>query len=218
MLVSELKRGEWPNALLSQSTLWGRDIAKLQAIDLDAFIRSYSGTQHYYQAIREVEALIDQGWYATLEKKLEAPSIIFYDPQPRQRITVDELTTWLSATTPVRRRAILFALETGMPIQEIINLTWKKLATLTSLSGYARRIAESNLRHIKLDYVFWENMQDTIAAPLFGLGETMHEVSQGLGYTALRRLYRECLPFDQRGDLEAFMGDFNRMLNEEISK
>lgn len=216
MLVSELNQG-WPNALLSQSPIWNRRIDRLQPIDLDAFIRSYYGTPQYHQAIREVSALIDQSWNATLQRKVEAAKIIFYDPIPRQRITVDELKEWLSSTSVMRRKAILFGLETRLPIQDVVSLTWKRLYA-TPFSAYARAITDSCVRHLRLDYVFWENTNDIIAAPLFNLADTALEVSQGLGYSALQRLYRECLPFDQKDDLNVFMGAFNETFNEEISK
>ncbi len=132
----------------------------------------------------------------------------------RSALRLMNLITGEPATTPCvvgpfflhSKQGCPFRYSTWFDLEEVRNPYEPVRSTLDALPS-------SNLRHIKLDYVFWENMQDTIAAPLFGLGQTMHEVSQGLGYTALRRLYRECLPFDQRGDLEAFMGDFNRMLN-----
>ena len=79
-------------------------------------------------------------------------------------------------------------------------------------------LAATGARHFKLEYVFWETLPNDVVAPLFGLGENVMKVSQGMGYKALQRLYRETLPFDQTDDLDRFMADFNENLNQSISK
>lgn len=208
MLVKELK-GEWPHHLIEQTPIWNRDVERLQPLDLTVFIRSHWGTPQYYEAIRQVESLIDVCWHATIVKELpQSPAITFCDPVPRQRITVDELCAWLSEVSLVRRRAVLFALETGMPVQEIIGLTWKKLHRTQGISDYGRAVAALGTRHFRIDYVFWEPLPNLAAAPLFGLADSIMEVSQGMGLDALARLYREALPFDTRADGEAFIADF----------
>lgn len=219
MLVREL-RGSWECSLLSQSHLWGRHVEKLTAVDLEVFLRGHWGTLRYTEAVRQVNALIDQAWHATVRKEITVvPAITSYDPVTRQRITVDELCSWLNEVSLVRRRAVLFGLETRMPIQEIIGLTWKTLRKMhVTLPNYAVTLAAAGPRHFKIDYVFWETLPNNAVAPLFGLGENVLKVSQGMGYEALQRLYRETLPFDQKDDLERFMTDFNDTFNQSISK
>ena len=200
MRVSEMK-GSSEAYLLAQSPLWNREVEKILPLDLDAFIRSHYGTTNYYRAIREVEAM-----YASWEEEHRStpPHLVKYTPAPKQRITINELTDWLKETTVVRRRALLFALETDMPIQGVINLTWKELHSLKGLSQFAVDLANSNPRHLRIGYVFWETMQNNAAGPLFGLADTALEVSQGMGFEALRNLYRTILPFDTDSDLSHF--------------
>lgn len=217
MLVSEMK-AQWENDLIAQSPLWNRHIENLKPLDLTAFLRLHWGTPLHSKAVRQVGLLIDLGWFATIDRKLpQAPAITFFDPTQRERITVDELCAWLGEVSVVRRRAILFALETGMPIPDLINLTWKQLHGMKDVSDYAMTMANLNPRHIKLDYVFWEPMVNLAAAPLFGLAESMMTVSQGMGYDALKRLYREAIPFDTKADLEEFTKDFCTEFDHLIS-
>ena len=128
-------------------------------------------------------------------------------------ITVDELTMWLTKTTLVRRRAILFALETGLSVEAIIGLTWKNFSPST-VSEFARRLTEAMPRHIKLGYVFWEVIPDTgVVAPMFGLRETMQEITGGLTYPELQHLYQSMIWIDRESDCI----DFTRDLCTEYS-
>ena len=133
------------------------------------------------------------------------------------RITVDELILWLSETTPVRRRAILFGLESKMPVKDIIDLSWKKLLSNPHVySGFALSLANATPRHLRLPYVFWEPMEGIIAGPLFGLAETVLNVSQGMGYTALQNLYDNAIPIDCSADLDHFSNVFCQELDNRI--
>ena len=200
MLVREMK-GVSETYLLAQSPLWNREVDKILPLDLDAFIRSHYGTTNYYRAIREVEAM-----YASWNEGQcgENPHLVRYTAAPRQRITINELVDWLKETTTVRRRALLFALESDLSIQSVINLTWKDMQALKGLSQFALQIANSNPRHLRIGYVFWETMQNNAAGPLFGLADTALEVSQGMGFEALRALYKNILPYDTDSDLSHF--------------
>lgn len=218
MLVSELKDNQGSN-LIAESKLWNRDVSTLRPLDISAFLRSHWGSGTYNEAMRQVDKLIDACWIATLNKEIDkAPDLVFYDPMPRQRITLDELCLWLGETSPARRRAVLFGLETGMPIQEIIALTWKDLFKMKGVSQFALELAARTPRHFKLDYVFWEPMVNNAAAPLFGLADAVIAVSQGMGYEALQRLYKEIIPIDTKADMEAFMTEFCENHDECISK
>lgn len=204
--------------LISASHLWEHRVERISATELSAFIRSHWGTPNYYESIRQVERLIDAGWSAFIDRKIrKTPPMIKFDPEPKQRITVDELVAWLSEASEVRRRAILFALETKMPIADVIELTWPRLNMIKhQIPGYALKLAHSTPRHIRLNYVFWENMQGMIAGPLFGLAETVLEVSQGLGYEALQRLYDTTIPIDTNADFEDFANQFCIELNARL--
>lgn len=208
MRVCEIK-GEWPNSLLAQSGLWERDIETLRPLDLSVFLRQFSGSSEYNEAYREIEALIDKSWHALIDREVRStPTIIAYDPQPPGRITVGDLCSWLETTTESRIRAIVFGLETKMPIADIISLTWRKLRAIKGVSDFALAIADACPRHIRLDYVFWESMPNLAAGPLFGLAETVLDVSQGLGYEMLGRLYDNMILIHEKADLKDFIARF----------
>jgi hypothetical protein len=104
-----------------------------------------------------------------------------------------------------------------MAIQDIVALTWKDLFKRKGVSQFALELAGRTPRHFKLDYVFWEPLINGAAAPLFGLGDAVIAVSQGLGYDALRRLYREMIPVDTRADMESFMAELHLSLGDGVS-
>lgn len=208
MLVSELNNN-WGEGPLSQSHLFNRHIESLRPLDINVFLRSHAGTTKHHEAQREIMHLIDLTRRAALVGELkEVPEFTNFDPIPRHRITIDELRLWLAETTLARRRAILFGLETQMPVQDIVGLTWKKLRTMQDVPESAMELANSALRHYRLDYVFWEPLPNLAAAPLFGLAETIVEITQGLSYNAVQQLYREAIPIDTEVDLHTFMHEF----------
>lgn len=219
MLVKDLG-GQWPRHLIAQSHLWHRDVKSIRPLDLDIFVRQHSTAPTRFEALRQVQFLVDESWAAFCDESIDAPlPLSFYDPNPPQRITVGDLVEWLKQTSVARRRAILFALETKLPIEDIINLTWPKFIVLApQISGYARKVAQSMTRHIRLNYVFWETADSGIAMPMIGLEQTMLDVSQGLGYQTLQRLYDHAIPVDTSADHEDFLQQFCVELNNRIGK
>ncbi len=187
--------------LLSASKLWEREVDKVKTLDLDVFLRGFADTSLLRQARTEVDLLLESTWEYAVRTQTDPPSMIaFAEPPPR--ITVDELVEWLSTVSLERRRAILFCLETGMSIDSVVELTWKKLNRL-DISEYAMKIARSQVQHLKLPYVFWERVGKVVAVPLVGLGESMLMVSQGMGYQRLRSRYLELIPVSYSHDYES---------------
>lgn len=119
------------------------------------------------------------------------------------RITYDELCLWLNRVSVVRRRAILFALETGMSAHQVTALTWKSVRQL-ELSELARSLVQANPRHLKLQCVFWETVKG-VCTPLFDLESSINEVSEGAGLETLRVLYKNIIPVDREADNEHFL-------------
>lgn len=215
MLVRELE-GQRANSLLALSPLWRRDITSLRPLDLQMFLRSHWGSPVYLEAKRQVDALVDAAWASALTDDVESLPILQFEHQP-EPLTIDELRRWLSGVSITRRRAVLFGLETGMPIQDIVGLTWQTALRLR-LRGLPLMLIQACPRHIRLNYVFWEPMPNLAAAPLFGLGETFLEVSQGLGYEAMRRMYHDMILIDREADCYAFFEDFARDQHSPLGK
>lgn len=192
-------------SLVARSPLWMRDVAGLSTLDIQVFIRGFYGLQTQYEAMRQAEVLIDTIWNAMMRKEVETCRAVFFQA-PQVRITYDELNSWLMPISVARRRAVLFALETGFNTKEVIELTWSSVR-FVELSDFARMLVQANPRHIKLEYVFWEITPVGVCAPLFGLENSMLEVAQGMGIGALRRLYKDIIPVDQEMEKENFIDE-----------
>jgi hypothetical protein len=176
---------------LMQSKLWGRDINSLTRIDLMALLRQHKGTEAYQDALNDIDLLCNAGIRAVLSGKAIDNDAFYFTTPGIETITAGDLSSWLSETTIARSSAILFALESGWSLKEVIGMTWgASRSKLHSLPPLAFELVVSTTRHIKLDYVFWEFMSSGAAAPLFGLEETALEVSQGMGFKKLRELYK----------------------------
>ncbi|WP_323016350.1 hypothetical protein [Castellaniella sp.] len=201
--------GNWRCNLLSQSTLWTRSIDSIQPLELSVFLRQQLGTPNYQLAVSEVVDAVDAVWDAVLDGRLEEAPKLVYFKVPAPRLTMEELIYWLDDVSQTRRRAILFMLETGMSVKDVTTLKHGEISKRVRLTGMAAKIVRSMPRHLKLDYVFWEESPETGAAlPLVGLEESVNDVSQGIGLEALRRLYRDILVIDR--DDDAF--EFERLI------
>ncbi|WP_374335292.1 hypothetical protein [Methyloversatilis sp.] len=185
--------------LLKDSHLWEREVSRITSVDLDVFIRLHADFGQHRRAFVEVDALMSACWDYCVREGMEPPNMIAFAPTP-ERLTIDELNASLSKLTLERRRAILFCLETSMTLEEVSTLTWKKLYS-KRISKYALKIAESQARHFKLPYVFWERVT-VIAMPLVGLAQDMITVSHGKGHIWLRSQYMDLVPISYESDFD----------------
>lgn len=127
-----------------------------------------------------------------------------------------ELCQWLDRLSLVRRKALLFALETEIDPRSIIDLSWQELYLL-DVSSLARDIAYSMPRHIRLNYVFWEQLPNGSAGPLFGFRESILECADGIGFDAMLNRYRNMLLIDADADLQSFVKELNAELDARIA-
>lgn len=190
------------DSLISRSPLWNRNADSITELDISLFIAA-NREKNYSKALREVHLIIDAGIEGLICGELDIADFTSYE-YPRAAFTVTELVEWLSPVPLARRKAILFSLEMRMHPRDVIALEWGKVSELT-LTPIAFELVTTSLRHIKLKYVFWDYLSNGSAAPLFGLAETVMEVSQGLGYEALQRLYDRMILIDSNAELEGFM-------------
>lgn len=210
--------GELPtllsNSLLSQTPLWQREVRTLSPLDLDAFVALHKGTSQYCKALREVDHVVNAGMAALVDGPLDSADFVFFDP-PKQAFTSADLCEWLEDVTLIRRRALLFALDMKMTPREVIDLSWPELKKLR-LTMLAKELVKVQPRHIRLPYVFWDTLPNGAAAPLFGLGESALEASQGLGFETMQRLYDRMVMIDSQADLDSFTDDFNTEFNNRL--
>lgn len=207
-MASMAQLGQLPtilsDSLLSSSPLWNREVKTIKPIDLALFIRLHKNTSNYLRAVREVEYFKNYVMQAHIDDLLpeEALGMLDHDA-PQEVFTSGDLVEWLEQTSLARRRALLFALEMDLDPKAVIELTWRDLRGL-EMTSLALELVRATVRHIRIPYVFWDTMPNGAAAPLFGLYETALEVSQGLGMSVLRRLYRNMIMLDNNAELESF--------------
>lgn len=195
--------GQWRHTLIENSALWNRSVYDLSSLDLKIFLRQHWQTPVYTRALTEVTDLTNIVWESVINGALtDAPRIVYFEV-PTPRLTIDELLSWLSEVSIERRKAILFALETGCSIRETVELEHGDLST-KRLTPFAANIVRSMARHLQLDYIFWETTETNKAMPLVGLEESVIDVSQGMGFDGLRRLYQDMIVIDRADDLARF--------------
>jgi hypothetical protein len=114
-----------------------------------------------------------------------------------------DLTAALETVSLARRRAILFALETATEPADLVGLVWRNKSG-RGLSTLASSIIQATPRHIKLPYVFWEEVEGGAVAPLFGLGHSFLEVSGGIPFVEYLKKYQGMLWIDPAADYDAF--------------
>lgn len=196
---------------LVQSKLWHRSVASISQLDLLAFLALHKGKDSYRSATRDINVFCDSWIRGFATGRIEDSDAFYFEP-PRQVYTVGDLTNWLSTTTHARAAAILFALDSGWPLKDVVGITWRhmhqKLHTLPPLSF---EIVDSAVRHLKLDYVFWEFMESGAAAPLFGLEETVLITCEGMGIDQLRVAYADMAMTDSGENAAAVASHFARM-------
>ncbi|HDR8859226.1 TPA: hypothetical protein QDA74_003724 [Burkholderia territorii] len=123
--------------------------------------------------------------------------------------TLGDLRIMLAPLSIARRNAVLFALDTGTSIEEGVLLGWKE-ALRGEYSDLAKEIVRAQPRHLHLDYVFWEYLDNGVAAPLFGLEDSVKSVSLGRDFAELQALYDRMVWVDTRAEAD----DFKRVLSE----
>lgn len=192
--------------LLQNSPLWKRDVSTIKPLDMSIFIRGFENPIERAKAQAEVDQIMADCWEYCIATGEEPPNLIAF-ANPSLPMSMDELESRLLKLSVERRRAILFCLETGMKVEDVVALTWKMVPRL-DISDYAHKIINSQARHIKLPYVFWERCSDIVALPMVGLGQNMIELSDGLGYGSLRARYLELLPISYNSDFEATLRAF----------
>lgn len=119
-------------------------------------------------------------------------------PMPH-RVSAGDIKSFLNVFTLMQRKAILFALEMHMSLEEVILLKWKKALTL-KLTETARAILLSIPRHIINDFAFWEYGRDTNATPLMTLIADFR-ANSAMTWEQVEAIYHTAIMMDEESDL-----------------
>ena len=120
------------------------------------------------------------------------------------RFFVDELIDGLSLMSEARRQGCLFALEADLEPQEVTDLTWQEfLVKNFKMTPLMSETIATQVRHIRLPYIFWEYATPKIATPLIKLQESI-EGAFKCSWGQLQMNYRGMVMIDRRADARHF--------------
>jgi hypothetical protein len=163
-----------PQHPTAHDSLWQRQVGDVSETDIQLFYARAGLKRQRRAAIDAIDQLQTALILAAIHGELGeagAPAALILHELPPEPFLVDELVDGLARMPLARRQACMFALEAHLTPQETADLTWRDAAQLQRLSPLARELlqAASQVRHLKLPYVWWQRATPTIATPLLEL-------------------------------------------------
>jgi len=125
--------------------------------------------------------------------------------------TLGDLRALLAPLPNTRKQAVLYTLDTHGTLDHTMILGWKEALRMPA-SDFAKDIIRAQPRHLRLDYVFWEYHENGQAAPLFGLEDSVSEVTLGRSFADLQALYDRMIWIDTQVEALNFVRDLNMVL------
>ena len=125
--------------------------------------------------------------------------------------TLGDLNALLAPLSSTRKQAVLFTLDTHGTLDDTLTLGWKEALRMQT-TQFARDLIRAQPRHLRLDYVFWEYLENGSAAPLFGLKDSVSEVTMGRSFAELQALYDRMVWIDPKVEAESFMRDLKQAM------
>lgn len=190
---------------LQNSKLWNKKLSDIKPIEIVIYQKQQEMQGAGLQAREQFEIIVAETIKAMLEGKVaNAPFLSCMGQQAT--MTYGEFSDALkfSNLTEARIAAIMFSLESGLPPEEVVTLTWGLLSK-GQFSEICHLIAHTRARHIKLNYVFWEQMEVFgIAGPLFALQDDFNTVFDGIPFEQVKEMYDRAPMVDNERDAAEF--------------
>ena len=120
-----------------------------------------------------------------------------------------DLRTVLAPRPNTRKQAVL---DTHGTLDHTTILGWKEALRMPASKLAKDIIIRAQPRHLRLDYVFWEYHENGQAAPLFGLEDSVSEVTLGRSFADLQALYDRMIWIDMQVEAVSFVRDLNKAL------
>lgn len=120
------------------------------------------------------------------------------------RFTVGDLVEGLLFLDVVWRRAALFGLEQRLSPEAVTALTPQEALQL-KLTTLAQKIFAEQVRHIRLNCLFWQEMEGGLLAPLRGLESRVSAAFAGMEWATLQHCYNNMALVDAEAESEDFM-------------
>lgn len=128
--------------------------------------------------------------------------------------TLGDVNALLAPLSNTRKQAVLFTLDTRGTrgtLDDTVMLGWKEGLRMQT-TQFARDLIRAQPRHLRLNYVFWEYLENGSAAPLFGLQDSVSEVTMGRSFADLQALYDRMVWIDPKAEAESFVRELNAEL------
>lgn len=182
------------NSPLSTSKLWWRSVDTISGTELHAFVARMGYEGYGREARHNVEIALGEVRRAVANGEIEPVPMLDFR-LPGATLTLGDVRSLLARTTPVRRKAILFALEAGLTLKDVLELRWDKALKL-DLTEQARWVLLGMPRHIKSNLVFWEYSRFGTPFPLLGLIEEFNGMTLRMDWEEFARQYQRAIPYD----------------------
>lgn len=157
---------------LSTDPFWSKEVERVTEIDIQFFYARASLLNLRVAAREAIDRLQAAVILGAIEGEIShVPDGVLAHEQEPEPFFVDELIEGLKGLSFPRRLACLFSLEVNQTLEYSLNLTWPVLARQKNLNSVCLALATEagRTRHLKLPYVFWEWLNENIAAPLLEL-------------------------------------------------
>lgn len=193
---------------LSDDRLWKRDLETVSDMEIQLFYARHSqrGIKTLaHEAIDRLQAALILE--AVKGQVPDAALRLITHEVPRDRFCVDEFMDGLVKMRPVRRAAVLYALQGKWEPSRVSELTWDEARRMSQVKLDLREIlkAQARVRLLRLPYVFWEWVDDRTAAPLMGLKESAEQAFK-CTWPSLVTRFESMLWISRRADVSHFLG------------
>jgi hypothetical protein len=122
----------------------------------------------------------------------------------RPVFTVGDLVEGLGFMEEAERRAVLFGMEQQLTANQVTEMT-HRLAMQLPLTPLSREIIFQQARHIRLDHLFWIELQGGVVAPITGLDLAVRQAFAGMSWDDLQLAYRSMAMIDHDADYRDFL-------------
>ena len=200
----DLVASKFYSSPLTESPIWNMPVSKIDRHHLFAFTTKWRALGRGDEAVTIVRELISELNDAAKNGVIDSDLNIFSYSQPSgERMSACELKTGLAQMLRPRPAAVLFALETGIDSDEVVTLTWNRIRRLR-LSQLAWLCLDSQPRHIRCNYVFWQEA-DGKPTPIYGLTAEIFDTFQ-MVWSELKQAYDHMAWVDYQAESQ-YWGD-----------
>lgn len=194
-------------SILDGSPLWHRDVTSITHADILAFVakrRRRPGSLWSGEARQAVDRLLFEIRKAV--KRGEVPQCELATISRHSygdRFSRDDLNTALAFMPAVNRRAITFALEQRLELDDVERLRWVD-AKKMNLTVRGQEILHNQPRHIRSPFVFWRDKGNG-PVPVRHMRVNFKSMTAGVSWVSLQARYQRMVNIDFDQQYEADM-------------